>query len=380
MRVLLCSTPMLGHFNPMVPLAWALRAAGHEVLAAASEDFAGQVCERGLPVASLPAVDFKAVMGRDRQGRPVPYHGDAEERVLRSGRGWGRLGAHLLDGMSRIVSGWKPDLVVVDPVEYAGRLAAARRGIPVVEHAWGVWPDPLFAVGAQEELAPELERLGLGSLPVPDERLDFCSPSLQRKGVSATAMRYVSVAGPAMLPKWLDEPRHRPLVCLTFGSILPKVNPEGMLDLTSRLAEIVPTLGVDVAIATDRATAAQLSPVPPGVVAAGWLPMDLVVPACAAVLHYGGAGVTMMSTAAAVPQLVVELPVADAPEHARRVAAAGLGICIEPSALSADTVTEALGDLLGDDSWRARAAEVAAEQEGRPLPIVVAEELAARWG
>ncbi|MEZ0096109.1 glycosyltransferase [Streptacidiphilus sp. EB129] len=380
MRVLLCSTPMLGHFNPMVPLAWALRAAGHEVLAATTEDFAGQVSERGLPVVTLPSVDVKAVMGRDRQGRLAPYHADAGERVLRSGRGWGRFGAHLLEGMSGIVSAWKPDLVLVDPVEYAGRLAAARLGIPVVEHAWGIWPDPLFAIGAQEELAPELELFGLAGLPAPDERVDFCSPSLQRPGVAATAMRYVSVAGPAMLPGWLDEPRHRPLVCLTFGSILPKVNPQGMLDLTSRLAEIVPTLGVDMAIATDPATAEQLSPVSSGVVAAGWLPIDQVVPRCAAVLHYGGAGVTMMSTAAAVPQLVVELPIADAPDHARRVAAAGLGICIEPSVLNADTVTEALGDLLGDASWRARAAKVAAEQEGRPLPVAVADELAARWG
>jgi UDP:flavonoid glycosyltransferase YjiC (YdhE family) len=31
MRVLFCSSPLLGYFLPLVPWAWALRAAGHEV-------------------------------------------------------------------------------------------------------------------------------------------------------------------------------------------------------------------------------------------------------------------------------------------------------------------------------------------------------------
>ena len=34
MRVLITSAPMHGHLFPLVPLAWALRAAGHEVLVA----------------------------------------------------------------------------------------------------------------------------------------------------------------------------------------------------------------------------------------------------------------------------------------------------------------------------------------------------------
>lgn len=379
MRVLLSTTPMLGHFNPMVPLAWALRAAGHEVLAVTTEDFAAKVCERGLPAVTLPSVNLGEVMGRDRQGQRVPYDEDLAERVRRSGGGWGRLGARLVDGTLEIASRWRPDLIVVDPVEYAGRLTAARLGVPLLEHAWGVWPDPLFAVGAHEELEPELDRLGLAGLPDPAWRLDFCSPSLQRPGVEAAPMRYVPASGPAVLPGWLDEPRTRPLVCVTFGSILPKLDPEGILGLTSRLAEMLPELGVDVAVATDAESARQLGPLPAGVVAAGWLPLDHVLPQCSAVVHYGGAGVTMMAMASAVPQLVVEMPVADSPDHAERVAAAGLGICLPPQSLDAGTVASAVRTLLRDE-WRTRAAEVAAEQHHRPYPLQVAAQLAADLG
>ncbi|WP_328406315.1 DUF1205 domain-containing protein (plasmid) [Streptomyces sp. NBC_00390] len=380
MRVLFCTTPMLGHFNPMVPLAWAMRAAGHEVMVSTADGFTAQVCERGLPVMPLPAVDPREVMARDRQGRPVPYPSGSAGRVLRSGRGWARLGARLLADTLTVMSRWRPDLVVVDPVEYAGRLAAARLGLPWVEHGWGIWPNPRFAVGAEKELAPELEQLGLAGLPDPACRLDPCSPSLQRRGVAAAPMRYVPVTGPATLPGWLDDPRRRPLVCVTFGSVLPKLNADGVLGLTSRLMRTLVGLGVDVAVATDPAAAEPLHPLPAGVLAAGWLPLDHVLPQCAVLVHYGASGTTMTAMAAGVPQVVVTMPVADAPDNAERIAAAGLGICLPSSALDADAVADACHTLLRDGSWRSRAAEVAAEQLDRPYPYEVAEQLAAALG
>ncbi|GAA3035986.1 hypothetical protein GCM10020000_11910 [Streptomyces olivoverticillatus] len=41
MRVLIIPSPVTTHFMPMIPLAWALRAAGHELLVAGQPDVMG---------------------------------------------------------------------------------------------------------------------------------------------------------------------------------------------------------------------------------------------------------------------------------------------------------------------------------------------------
>src|SRR5262245_54913822 len=48
MRVLFVSCPSAGHVYPMFSLAWALRAAGHEVLVASSAAIAQDIREAGL--------------------------------------------------------------------------------------------------------------------------------------------------------------------------------------------------------------------------------------------------------------------------------------------------------------------------------------------
>ncbi|MFY0575742.1 hypothetical protein ACN28S_16520 [Cystobacter fuscus] len=83
MRVLFCSSPLLGYFLPLVPWAWALRAAGHEVrVATAGEGL--EACGRaGLHAFdAAPGVDVDEVFQRtieanqrlappgSRQGRP----------------------------------------------------------------------------------------------------------------------------------------------------------------------------------------------------------------------------------------------------------------------------------------------------------------------
>ncbi|MFE9291933.1 glycosyltransferase [Streptomyces olivaceus] len=379
MKVLVCSTPLLGHLNPMLPLSWGLRAEGHEVLVSTDEGFAPRVLERGLPVAALSPVALQEVMARDRGGRPVPHTPEAD-RVWRSGHGWGRLGARHLAETAALMRRWRPDLVVTDPVEFAGPLAAARLGIPWIEHGWGIRPSPEFALAAEEELEPEIEQFGLRGLPRATRILDTCSPTLQHPGASGDPMRHIPVTGPAELPGWLDEPRRRPLVCLTFGSLLPSLAPDRLRALTSWLMHTLPALGVEVVVGIDPAHAEALRPVPPGVLSVGWQPLDHVVPRCAVLVHYGASGTTMAAVAAGVPQVVLTIPIADAPDNARRIEAAGLGIVLPGLDLAAEQVVAACRALLTEPSWKARAAGVAAEQIGRPTPGEVAAEFTTAFG
>ena len=43
MRILFTTAPLSGHYFPLVPLAWACRSIGHEVLVATSGHYVGTV-------------------------------------------------------------------------------------------------------------------------------------------------------------------------------------------------------------------------------------------------------------------------------------------------------------------------------------------------
>ncbi|MFD0346171.1 glycosyltransferase [Kitasatospora aburaviensis] len=87
MRILLTTAPLYGHVLPLVPLSWALRAAGHEVLLAAPGEFAGVAGEAGLPaVASAGAVSMGGMIGFERDGTPAARPADPQGRVRQRAR------------------------------------------------------------------------------------------------------------------------------------------------------------------------------------------------------------------------------------------------------------------------------------------------------
>ncbi|GAA3343138.1 DUF1205 domain-containing protein [Amorphoplanes nipponensis] len=372
MRVLVTTAPLHGHFFPMVPLAWALRSAGHDVLVAAPANFVDDIAGAGLPaVPSAGPIGFADFMFHDRDGTPLTPPADPAARRAGSGRAWGRLAARTLDGVREIVGNWRPDLLVCEPTEYAGQLAAATAGIAWVEHWWGLAVQPEYRPFAQRELEPELQRLGLRDLPEPALRIDVSPPSVQRPGVpDAQRMRYVPFNGPALLPPWASQPRHRPRICVTLGSMLPK---HGLLDFGGMLRDFaagLTGLGADVVIAVDDQVAAGWTDLPDGVRAAGWLPLNLVLPACDLVVHHGGPGSVFTALALGVPQLALP-QTADQFENADRMVATGAGLRLLPAERGTTTVVAACEQLLADPLFGKNAAVVAEEIATAPTPAEV---------
>ena len=128
MRVLFSTTAGAGHFGPLVPVARACAAAGHEVRVAAPASFAADVARAGLahePFADVPAPLMEAVF-RELPGLPET---EANRRVFRDV--FGRLDAqHALPGLQRVLARWRPDVVVRDPVELGSLAAAEAAGVP----------------------------------------------------------------------------------------------------------------------------------------------------------------------------------------------------------------------------------------------------------
>lgn len=381
MRVLVTTAPLHGHFFPMVPLCWALRSAGHDVLVAAPSNFVADIAATGLAaVPSAGEIGFADFMFHDRDGNRLAPPSDPAERRASSGRAWGRLAARTLPGMRRIVGDWRPDLIIAEPTEYAGQIVAASSGIDWVEHWWGLAAQPEYRPSARDELAGELRELGLDGLPEPAARIDVCPPSVQRPGVpEAQRMRYVPFNGPAVLPEWCFGPRTRPRICVTLGSMLPTY---GLLDFGGMLRDFaigLTGLGVDVVVGVDEQVAAGWTDLPDGVHATGWLPLNLVLPACDLVVHHGGPGSVFTALALGVPQLALP-QTADQFENAERMTFAGVGLRLLPDGRNTETVVEACRELLAEPLYRKKAAAVAEENALGPSPaevVAILERLAA---
>ncbi|MFA1549863.1 nucleotide disphospho-sugar-binding domain-containing protein [Actinomadura chokoriensis] len=370
MKILFTCCPAPAHLYPLVPLAWALRSAGHTVLVGTAENFRPVVNEAGLPAATVAdPVDLVAWL-RPPEGGPF-VHGSGRDRALRhSGYRFGELAVRSLPGTARLVETWRPDLVVAEPVEFAGPVAAAAAGVSWVRHLWGLAMREEIA-GAAAAAFPL--RAAKDGLPAPALTVDVCPRSLQypavRDAVNVAAMRYVPYNGPAALPGWLLGRPPRPRVCLTLGTILARDPAAGGPWRTA--LRTFTDLGAEVLVAIDDRHRDVLGDLPDGV-RLGRLPLAETLRSCAAIVHHGGSGTTMTAAACGVPQLV--LPhFADQFGNADRVSGAGAGLSLTPEQVSEQAVVAACRALLDDDALKDRARALAAENAERHSPAEVVD-------
>jgi UDP:flavonoid glycosyltransferase YjiC (YdhE family) len=367
MRILFATMPLSGHFFPLVPLAWAYRAAGAEVMVTTSEDYLSSVLRAGLPAMPAgPAADFTGLAGDG-------YH-DASEHLLAHGRVFARIAAHNLVGTLRLARSWQPDLVVLERAASAGVIAAAVHGIPSVELQWGVPALREYPAAANDVLAKELAALGLAALPRADHVVSTWPPSLRHlHAAEHLSMRHVPYNGDARLPDWLSVPPRRPRVCLTLGTVLPRLGAAGLF---LPLLEELSALDVELVVAVADETAAGWGALPPSVVHAGQIPLAQALRTCDAVIHHGGNGTSLTALEAGVPQLVLPR-FDDQIGNAEAIVKSGAGLRLSPGEITPEAVAACCRELLGNPRFATAAADVAAENAAQPSPADVVRSLAA---
>ncbi|MEU8730034.1 nucleotide disphospho-sugar-binding domain-containing protein [Streptomyces tendae] len=375
MRVLFAAVSVTSHLLPMVPLAGALRAAGHEVLLAGQPDLLPEAEAAGFVTAAVGSArleeDRRRRMARVAQQQAALPGGTWQPTWDQLAARWrervdGVLGDHL-----EIGRWWRPDLIVTDPLEFSARILGGALGVPVVVHRWG--PETMSteaAEPARRALADLCERAGVpAGLGDPALVIDPCPPGLQfPEAAPARAVRHVPFNGAGSVPDWARRATgDRRRVCVSLGSMPAHL---GGLSLLRTLASAVAGLDrVEAVVPLGPELREQVGELPDAVRVVDPAPLHLFLDGCAAVIHHGGSGTALTAIAHGLPQLVLPQFNPALAMCGERVAATGVGLN-----LAADTrpgpaaVATALRTLLDDPGPRIRTAAVRRDMAGQPTP------------
>lgn len=373
MRVVFsCVAGSQQHLNCLLPLARAARDEGHDVLFASGADRAATVDAHGFRFAAA-GLDFAGLIRRTSELFPEYRLGGPDEELV-TYRDFFALvaGPPLADDLVDIIADFDADVVVHEAAEFGGPLAAARRDIPSVTHAWGLPIPPRIAIAAGAALAPMWTAEGLdpglyGGM-YRNGYIDVCPPSLTDPDSrahcgSVRGLRPAAATGPVdpATAAWLAALPDRPVVHMTmgtaaFGGVL-RVFRAVAAELAADDLTLVLTVG------PDRDPAA-VQPLPANAMAFSYVPHATLLPHCDVVINHGGTGSVFSALEHGVP--VVVLPQgADQFRMADAVAGAGVGIAIGARGTAAD-VAAATRALLRDQSYRAAAKLVQSEIVSMP--------------
>ncbi|MFH8980964.1 nucleotide disphospho-sugar-binding domain-containing protein [Streptomyces varsoviensis] len=404
MRVLFTVSDWPSHYYPMVPLGWALQAAGHEVRVACAPSQRDPVRQAGLlpvPLAE-PPMDMltqnrlwnywaakaggwpHAHLPPDPvTGRPLASLDDFDFAAFRAERREHNLRAAAAahDAVVAYARDFRPHLVVHDRLSPEGVLAARVLGVPSVLHLWGphgtAEPEPELSAMPGDP-SGSFPRYGVGewSPDLIEYVIDPCPPGMRPPlgpGVTRLPVRYVPYNGARSAPAAPPVKKAgRTRVCLAWGNSLSRAY--------GQAAHVLPGL-VEALRAPDRELLLLAPPddLParpgPGVTVLEDYPLHLALRGCDAVVHYGGAGCTMTAMQAAVPQVVVPFS-PDLALNARRVTEAGAARTVpahtkELYARVATTVTT----LLTTPPHTTAARKLAQQNDSAPTPAQLATHL-----
>jgi UDP:flavonoid glycosyltransferase YjiC (YdhE family) len=387
MKVLVVSWAWPAHYLPMVPLSWALRLAGHEVLVATQPGLTSLVRSTGLPVMpvgsdleNVAALEGRFLKRAAPGDRPPLEWEDLRQYGVRCCAKNVALAELMIDDLIRVGRAYRPDIVMFEPSSYAGPLVAAVLGVPAIRHTWGVDFAYYQREFEEEALAPLCERLGLpgvetlGALTV-----DPCPPSLQVPAdprvpvpVRRLAMRHVPFNGRAVQPREILAPRDRPRVCVCWGQSSAVWDPR--LDIGYSVATALAALDVQVVIASSGRPPDEICALP-NVVVLGHAALHLVFPHCDLAVIHGGLGTLLTAMTYGLPQLVVP-QIADRVLNARMLRDRGAGDFLFAHECHAERLRAIVTRLLRRPEYTAAARDLQREAAGLPAPPDIATTLA----
>ena len=372
MRFLFTVQPLYGHFHSMVQLALTAKAQGHAVAIATAQRF-GPVVKR-LGLEHVPCgVDYDGsidvfdglpeVLEYRTRGMPPVF-----EQIFGFVQG---LGPRMADDLLAQGAAWRPDLIVRDPVEYGGYVAAEALGIPHATIMWAIYIDP-------RHILPELldglrVRHGLPSDPTlatydrflvlkflppawkiemprePEVTRCFCAPPFDTSSDDA-------------LPAWVDALPARPTIYATLGTAFNKA-PAVFRALIDALGSLPVNGIITVGKTMDPA---QFGALPGNVRVERYIPQTLLLHRCDLLIFHGGYNSFHSAMWHGLPVVAVPMEAGDQLPTAEKLDEMGLGIMVKGQPPAADAIVAAVERVLGDPAYKARVAAFGAELRALP--------------
>jgi UDP:flavonoid glycosyltransferase YjiC (YdhE family) len=417
-KILFVTAPFKSHLYVQVPLAMALRTAGHEVRMAGPPELADDIATAGLMGVSIggpapssrmagaePVAPVRQALrtGHGPKSRQAEYGvadpvADLESNV----RGWRELfnpDSAFTDAIE-FAQLWKPDLVVSDTFTFTGSVAARVVGAAHVRMLFGadglgqlysqlrrVWRDQRAEERIdpmRDWLAPILQRYGqsFDDGVVLGERTVFPVPDWfsRADGIDYIPMRHLAFNGPIQAARWMYDKPARRRVCVSLGLSHREGN-FGVVPATSALFSAVDGLDIEVVATLNDQQMQGVSTVPDNVRVIDFAPLNVLLPSCSAMVHSGGSGTFAGALEHAVPQLIIPTvywsekwwgPVAMA--NGVEDQKIGRYVC-DADELTGEILREALVGVLGDDAYTDNAERVRVEVSRLPSPNQVADQL-----
>lgn len=410
MRILFTSIPARTHVHSMIPLAWAARVAGHAVCIAVGPSLVDYVAGTGLPVVAI-GEEAVVELPTSAQSARTPFGNldfekfNADDVVTNEliamftvmvPSYFAPVNDVMLTPLTAWARSWRPDLVIWEPMTWAGAIAARGCGARHARLQWGpdVLGDAILRLDTRlAELPPahredplrewlywSADRVGaavedadvLGEWTIEVESELFRLPT----GLDTVEAGYVPFNGPAVIPEWVATPSARPRVCVTLGISSREARNVDAID-PIELVRALGRLDADFIVTLSEEQQRELGGAwPPNVRVVDFVALDVLLSSCAAIIHHGGAGTWSTALRHAVPQVIVG-HTWDAPLKARMLHKTGGGIAL-PSGAGAEEIVEALRQVLASHVFRERARELAREVRSMPTPADAITELVAR--
>jgi glycosyltransferase (activator-dependent family) len=411
MRVLFTTLAHRTHFYPLVPLAWALRGAGHEVRVASEPALIDDITRTGLTAVPLDEPEW-SVKDPSDLALLKQFHEDGFAYLRDfdfSGGGRGRwtwedlLGLQnigvpshdsvmnndlMIDKLVAFARNWQPDLVIWETYTIAGAITARAVGAAHARFVTG--PDVVMRARKeflrQKELQhPEhqedptaewlgwtLERVGAEGEFTEDMvtgqwTIDSASASTRLDlGLHTVRVRYVPYNGPAVVPDWLRLPAKRPRVCLTFGVsewIAEWLDGEVITDLLLAMSD----LDIEVVATVTGKQIEQVTEVPANARLVEFVPLNDLMPTCAAVVHHGGIGTKAGAELHGVPQIILTFGM-DTAVVGARIEESGAGLAMPIEELTGAALREKVSRVVTEPSFASAAGRLRDEVLAQPTP------------
>lgn len=406
MRVLAVANGEPTHTNGMIPLLWELKNRGHHVVLAHQPGLTDHIRSTGITGVQV-GTDHNlwralAWFGATTDGTRSllmcfdDLTGPVEvEREYRGAiqRWWHVVNRPMLDDLVAFSRQWAPELIIWEAAAFSGSIVAEQLGVPHVRFCFGLdfagglrdrWskvapgrPDPLedwicrLSGLPAEKVRSRARQFAFGCATFSNLPLVEFDEMGRTQTVDYRWLRPIPFTGKALIPDWLRAVGPTPLVSVCMG-LSRELYDRDHLIRNQQLAARIADSGICVVLT--GAAAPSPGEVAPGRVrVAGFVPLDPLADASAAVVNHGGPSTVLTVAGRGVPQVILPRD-SDEPRIAQWLARQGCAVVVEPGEHIVERAASAVRQILAEERFQVAARQLADRMNQAQSPALLASE------